>query len=110
LATSREALAIGSERTYRVPPLSLPEAGWPAGLVGVELVSALSQYEAVRLFLERAAAARPRFCLTEVNAPVVVEVCRWLDGIPLAIELAAARVKLLTVEQLAQRLGDTLGL
>ena len=63
------------------------------------------QYEAVRLFVERAQAALPGFRLSEENAPAVLQVCRRLDGIPLAIELAAARLKVLSIQQIAARLG-----
>jgi predicted ATPase/DNA-binding SARP family transcriptional activator len=100
LATSREALSIGGETTWLVPSLNLPEAQSPA------TVDELSCYEAIRLFVERAATVLPTFRLTAANAPSVVQVCRRLDGIPLAIELAAARVKVLHVEQLAARLDD----
>jgi predicted ATPase len=101
LATSREPLGVAGEATWPVPSLSLPTAHRRPP------VEELVRYEAVRLFVERAAAARPDFAPTEHNAPVVVEVCRELDGIPLAIELAAARTKVLTIEQIAGRLGDS---
>nr|CAA9217654.1 Transcriptional regulator, AfsR family [uncultured Armatimonadetes bacterium] len=107
LATSREALGIGGEVTYRVPSLSLPSAaaGYPKR-ADIAALSALTQYEAVRLFIDRAMTASPGFEVTRENAPAVAQVCHQLDGIPLAIELAAARVKVLPVEQIAARLGD----
>jgi predicted ATPase/class 3 adenylate cyclase len=100
LVTSREGLGIAGETTYRVPSLSLPD------LQHLPPVAALSQFEATRLFVDRAAAAVPSFTLNEQNAPSVAEVCYRLDGIPLAIELAAARVKALPVEQITRRLDD----
>jgi non-specific serine/threonine protein kinase len=100
LATSREGLDIAGELTYSVPGLSLPD---PRGRPNLER---LRQFEAVRLFIERASFSRPGFVMTEKNAPAVALVCASLDGIPLAIELAAARVKGLSVEQIATRLGD----
>lgn len=105
LATSREALRISGERLYPVPPLTLPgpEA---LHLAPADRVSALEQFEAVRLFCERARAVRPGFELTPENSPAVVALCSQLDGLPLAIELAAARVKVFTPEQLVDRLQD----
>lgn len=100
LATSREALGIAGETVWPVPTLALPDPQLPASL------EELAQSEAVRLFVERAAAVQPAFDLTMANAPVVADICRNLDGIPLAIELAAARTKVLTAEQIAARLGD----
>lgn len=100
LATSRESLAIAGEMTWRVPSLSVPD---PARLPSLDR---LSQYEAVRLFIERATAARPDFTVTERSAPALAQICHQLDGIPLAIELAAARVKVLPVSQIAERLDD----
>jgi predicted ATPase len=100
LATSREALWIGGETTWLVPSLSLPEAQPPA------TVEELMRSEAIRLFVERATTVLPTFRLTAANAPLVAQICRRLDGIPLAIELAAARVKVLTAEQIAARLDD----
>jgi predicted ATPase/class 3 adenylate cyclase len=100
LATSREALGIAGETAWRVPSLALPAAGpAPAGEAG-------HRSEAVRLFADRARAALPSFRLTAQNAPAVAEVCRRLDGIPLALELAAARARVLPVEQLLARLED----
>jgi predicted ATPase/class 3 adenylate cyclase len=97
LATSREALGIAGETAYRVPSLRLP--------TGPELhLDAVRQSEAARLFTERAAAVQPHFALTPANAQAVVQVCQRLDGIPLALELAAARVRALTVDQVAARL------
>ncbi len=99
LATSREALRIEGETAYRVPSLSLPESGALPG-------EALRHSEAVRLFVARAGAAAPSFRLTVRTLPAVAQVCRRLDGIPMAIELAAARVRALPVERLAERLED----
>ena len=100
LATSREALSIPGEILWRVPPLSLPDGeplASPEELIG---------YEAVHLFVERVRSSQPKFALTDRNADAVVRVCRQLDGIPLALELAAARVRSMSVEQLAVRLND----
>ncbi|MCI0398525.1 MAG: tetratricopeptide repeat protein [Chloroflexi bacterium] len=102
LASSREALGIAGESTFTVPSLSLP----PIGSRHRPPVETLTQYEAVRLFIERAGAALPGFTVTNDNAPAVAQICHRLDGIPLAIELAAARVKTLQVEQIAARLDD----
>jgi predicted ATPase/class 3 adenylate cyclase len=98
LASSREALGIDGENAYRVPSLSLP--GPNDGL------STIEESEAVKLFTERAIATLPNFEMAESIAPVVVQICQRLDGIALAIELAASRVKLLKVEQIASRLDD----
>jgi predicted ATPase/DNA-binding CsgD family transcriptional regulator len=100
LATSREGLRIAGELTYLVPPLSLPDAD------RLPPLEDLMHYEAVRLFAERAAFNQPGFGLTDRNASTVVQVCRRLDGMPLAIELAAARVRVLSAEQIAARLDD----
>lgn len=100
LTTSREPLGVAGETTWRVPSLSLPD---PHGLPSLDR---LKDYEAVHLFVERAVASQPDFEVTEENASDVVQVCRRLDGIPLAIELAAALMKMLTVEQIAARLDD----
>ena len=100
LATSRETLGLAGEATYRVPSLSLPD---PRQLPGA---SDLLHYEAVRLFADRAALSQPGFAVAAHNAATLVAICRHLDGIPLAIELAAARVRALSVEAIASRLGD----
>jgi predicted ATPase len=105
LATSREALGITGEAVERVAPLSLPGEEALA-LAGTGLAAAALRYEAVRLFVDRAGSVLPGYALTDQHAPVVAQLCRRLDGIPLALELAAARVKVLTVEQIAQRLDD----
>jgi predicted ATPase len=102
LATSRTVLGLGAEREYPVPPLPLP-----ADPVGVPLEE-LERSPAVALFLNRARAARPDFTLTERNAWAVVELCRRLEGLPLAIELAAARTRLLDPEELLGRLARSL--
>jgi predicted ATPase/DNA-binding CsgD family transcriptional regulator len=104
LATSREPLAIGGEVVLRVPPLRLPDPTRP-----VELASLL-RYDAVCLFVERAHAVEPSFQLTASNAETVVEICGRLDGIPLALELASARVNVLTVQEIAARLNDRFAL
>ena len=98
LASSREALGIDGENAYRVPSLSLPYSN--------DGLQAIRESEAVQLFLERVHAVQPEFQLTVSEAPVIAQICRRLDGIALAIELAASRVKLLKVEQIAIRLDD----
>ncbi len=98
IASSREALGIDGENAYRVPSLSLP--GPNDGL------HAIQESEAVKLFTERATATLPNFELSQSNTPVVAQICQRLDGIALAIELAASRVKLLNLEQIASRLDD----
>jgi predicted ATPase len=100
LATSREALGVAGETAYRVPPMSRPE------LRGRMSVEQLMQAESAQLFLERAALSNPQFLVTEANAPAIAQIIHRLDGIPLAIELAAARVKVLSAEQIAKRLDD----
>jgi predicted ATPase len=102
LATSRERLRIDGEVAWRVPPLSLPE---PAPGVRAER---LEPFEAVRLFCERAADVSPGFALSDENAESIAEICRGLDGMPLALELAAARVSMLTPAQIAERISDAL--
>jgi len=100
LATSREALGVGGEVTWRVPPLAVPARDLPCP------VESLSSYDAVRLFVDRAVKARPNFAVTNETAPVVAEICTRLDGIPLAIELAAARIRVLTPRQILDGLED----
>jgi hypothetical protein len=99
LCTSREALGIAGELAWRVPSLVMPDAQKTD-------LAALQQIEAIALFIERAAFAAPHFKLTADNAPAMVHICKRLDGIPLAIELAAARVKALTPVEIAARLDD----
>ncbi len=103
LASSREALNIQGETIWSVPPLAVTE--WHLLERRLPLAE-LSQFEAVQLFVDRAKAARPSFALTEANADQVARLCWRLDGIPLAIELAAARVKVLSLEQILARLDD----
>ncbi len=101
LATSREGLGVPGETFWRVPSLSVPE-----DLGNLPPSEELILYDAVRLFVDRAVATTPGFTVTRENAPAVARICHQLDGIPLAIELAAARVKVLAVEQIAARLDD----
>jgi predicted ATPase/DNA-binding SARP family transcriptional activator/DNA-binding CsgD family transcriptional regulator len=114
LATSREALGVGGEVLWQVRPLSLPATTNGAAPNGVSngrsSVEGLMRYEAVRLFVDRARLRLPDFGLTQANAGAVAKVCRKLEGIPLAIELATARMGALAVEQVAQRLDASLGL
>jgi len=100
LATSRVSLNLEGEVTFPVHPLMLPdpEQNYP--------LQALTQYEAVRLFIERAVSVRPTFNVTNENAPAVAQICQRLDGIPLAIELAAARIRALSPDQIARRLKN----
>jgi predicted ATPase len=99
LATSREALNISGEEVYRLPSLSIP----PPHAV---TAAGTARCGAVELFVDRARSAEKRFALSDENAPYVAEICRRLDGIPLALELAAARIKMLSPQQLAQRLNE----
>lgn len=100
MVSSREALSIAGEVTFQVPSLQIPEPEEPLD------AASLLEYEAIRLFVERAQAARPDFRLAGDNAPAVIQICRRLDGIPLAIELAAARIRVLPAGQIAARLND----
>jgi len=104
LATSREALSVAGERAYQVPLLDVPQRS--TSLTAAEAM----EHSAVQLFVERAASALGRFALNRETAPIVAEICRRLDGIPLAIELAAPRLKVLTPEALLARLDDQLHL
>jgi len=100
LATSREGLGVSGEQLLAVPSMSAPSAR------EVIDASTLERFDAVRLFVDRAQAVSPDFTLDAGNATAIAEVCRRLDGIPLALELAAARVKVLNVQQIAARLDD----
>lgn len=100
LATSREPLRISGETTWRVPSLAVPDA--EAIQLGVDL----EKFDAVRLFVDRALQSKPDFSVSPSNAAAIVEVCERLGGIPLALELAATRVKVLSCEQIASRLND----
>jgi predicted ATPase len=104
LATSRIPLRLYGEYEFPVPPLEVPDLKRPQSLEQV------TQYEAVRLFIERARATKADFTVTSDNAPEVAEICARLDGLPLAIELAAARIKLLPPRAMLDRLGDRLKL
>ncbi|MGE5333305.1 MAG: LuxR C-terminal-related transcriptional regulator [Nitrososphaerota archaeon] len=107
LATSREPLGIAGEWIQRVPPLGLPEPSpQPVNSEDQDNQEQWLRYDAIRLFVERAQAAEPSFRLTVVNAAPVVEICRRLDGIPLALELAAVRVRGMGVAFLGARLDD----
>ncbi|MBC8140206.1 MAG: adenylate/guanylate cyclase domain-containing protein [Armatimonadetes bacterium] len=102
LATSREPLCIAGETTYRVASLTLPSTAQAKAATPANL----SQFEAVRLFIERARAVKPDFAVTNANAPSLAQLCHRLDGIPLALELAAARVRSLPVEQINDKLDS----
>ena len=104
LATSREILGISGEMPLLCPNLALPDLNTLPPTIDSEQYSALASYEAVRLFAERAALASPGFEITSTNVSTIAQVCCRLDGIPLAIELAAARLRMLSVEQIAERL------
>jgi predicted ATPase/RsiW-degrading membrane proteinase PrsW (M82 family) len=103
LATSRQALRVSGEHEYPVPPLSIPPVGTS------ETPQALRDYGAVELFLDRARAVTPSFELTSKNAPAIAGICRHLEGLPLAISLAAGRVRVLAPEAILERLKDPLG-
>lgn len=109
LATSREALGVPGERAWLVPPLNLPQSE-DVDARTAEEVQRIEQSDAVQLFTDRAQDAVPDFAITADNAAAVAAICRQLDGIPLAIELAASRVRLMTPEQIRDRLGDAFAL
>lgn len=98
LATSRERLRVGGEQSYVLPALSLPDMA--------RGIDAVAQSEAVQLFVERARRQQPSFALTVERAPAVAQICNALDGIPLALELAAARTRLLSVQEISARIVD----
>src|SRR5215211_672174 len=104
LATSRETLSAAGEVAWVVPSLTVPDSGQAS------TAEKLEGYESVRLFIERARQRDPSFVLTPRNGPAVAQVCRRLEGIPLSIELAAARIGVLSVERIAERLDDSLRL
>jgi predicted ATPase/class 3 adenylate cyclase len=104
LATSRESLGVKGEASRYIPSLSFPDEEH------LPTIEQLTQYEAVQLFIERALLVQPNFAVTNTNAPFVAQICARLDGIPLAIELAASRVKALGVDQISRRLDDHLRL
>ncbi|MBV9327198.1 MAG: AAA family ATPase [Chloroflexi bacterium] len=104
LATSRHVLGVMGEMTWMVPPLTVPDSSVAADAQSIQ------RFEAVQLFMDRARAARPDFCLNEDNAAAIADICRRLDGLPLAIELAAARVRAFNSRQIADRLDQELHL
>jgi predicted ATPase/class 3 adenylate cyclase len=106
IVTSREALHIRAEKVLPIPPLSAPKV---RGAHQVRLAQ-LGQYESVSLFIERAGSVRPGFSVTNETAPAIAEICARLDGLPLAIELAAARVTTLTPQAILEKLGSRLRL
>jgi non-specific serine/threonine protein kinase len=105
IATSREPLNLNGETTWRVPALSFPI---PAQVRKIkdQSTTSLLQYDAVRLFVERATSIVPQFALTESNTRIVLSICQRLEGLPLAIELAAARVNMFSVEEISTRIND----
>jgi len=107
LTTSREPLGVPGEIVWIVPPLTLPEPlPWRSPSSVQESLSAYEQSEAIQLFVARSSAVSPGFTLTPHNAPWVANICRRLDGVPLAIELAAARLRAFSARQIAERLDD----
>ena len=109
LVTSREVLHLSGEQGFPVFPLTLPDRKLEVSAES-DFVSSLTQYEATRLFIERAKAVRPDFEVTNENASAVAEICHRLDGLPLAIELAVARIRLLTPQKMLERLEHKLPL
>lgn len=104
LVTSRSALRVSGEREFRVPPLALPEAG------SIHSAKDLMQFPAAVMFVQRVLTAKPQFTVTDANAATIAEICIQLDGLPLALELAAARTKLLSLEEMRARMDHRLTL
>jgi predicted ATPase/class 3 adenylate cyclase len=105
LVTSREALHVRGEYIFPIPPLELPKNGHKRASI-----EELERYEAIRLFVERARAVKPDFTMSPENGPAIADICKRLDGLPLAIELAAARTRLFSPQALLQRLGSRMEL
>jgi predicted ATPase/class 3 adenylate cyclase/Tfp pilus assembly protein PilF len=105
LVTSRAALQISAEQEYQIPPMTMPGRSSP-----LPPLDALSQFDAVALFIRRAMSVKPDFTMTNENAPAIAEICARLDGLPLAIELAAARIKILPPQAMLARLTNRLSL
>jgi predicted ATPase/DNA-binding SARP family transcriptional activator len=110
LLTSRELLNLPTEHAYPVQPLTLPPPSRCPGEKNGHGVTRVETYSAIQLFIQRAQVAQPDFALTSENAALIVRICRLVDGLPLAIELAAARVRMLALEQLADRLESSPGI
>jgi predicted ATPase/class 3 adenylate cyclase len=102
IATSRAPLRLYGEQEFPIPPLALPDASGPHSS------AAISDYEGIRLFIERALAVKPDFEVTDENAEAVVQICELLDGLPLAVELAAARIRLFSPQAMLSRLQSNL--
>ncbi len=107
LSTSRASLEVTGEITWRVPSLSLPGEPHSEPVGTAKTMETVTQSEAVRLFIDRARQVRPNFSVNEANAPAIAQICHDLDGIPLAIELAAARVRMMAPEQIAAGLDES---
>ena len=105
LASSREPLSIPGEKAWPLAPLSMPDQ-WREIVIAPDAVETMLKYEAIRLFIDRVSLARPGFELTPANVTPVAQICWRLDGIPLAIELAAARARVLSIQDIAERLDD----
>jgi predicted ATPase/DNA-binding NarL/FixJ family response regulator len=111
LATSRQPLAVAGERVYPLSGMNLPQAGRSTTAIpGSPDSQSILHYDAIRLFVERARLFSPNFNFTSENASAVIEICQRLDGLPLALELASARLNVLTVQEIAARLGDRFAL
>ena len=110
LVTSREILHIGGEHDCSVPPMSAPDSIAVNRLFGDEVLQSVSQYDAVRMFIDRAVSIKADFVATNENAPAIAEICHRLDGLPLAIELAVARIRHLPPEAMLKRLEQHLPL
>jgi predicted ATPase/class 3 adenylate cyclase len=110
LVTSREVLHVRDEQEFAVPPLGVPDPSFFASRIQAPSSAALTQYEAVALFIQRARLVKPDFDVTNQNAPAIAEICYRLDGLPLAIELAAARIRILPPEAMLSRLASRLKL
>lgn len=111
LATSRAPLRVVGESTWPVPPLAVPAPDrWAEITLGETQMEELARFEAVQLFTARAAAVLPEFCLSVENTAAVAQICCRLDGLPLSLELAAARIKVLSPAQIAERLDNALAL
>src|SRR5205814_7640190 len=110
LVTSRVAMRVYGEHILRVPPMSFPDVGTTSGLPERKQLEILLRFEAIRLFVLRARSAQHDFEITRENISAVTAICRKLDGLPLAIELAAFRANVLSPQAILERLGHSLDL